>query len=58
MQSLCIYMTAAALEKSKKNGYRLDVIISKQRYAGSSDKPSKIEQWGNQFAVPTKRVAF
>jgi len=51
-------MTAAALEKRKKNGYRLDVIISKQRYAGSSDKPSKIEQWGNQFAVPIKRVAF
>ena len=58
MQSLFVYMTDAALEKCKRSGYYMDVIISKQRYAGSTDRPSQIESWGGQFAVPIERVAF
>jgi hypothetical protein len=58
MQSLFVYMTDAALEKCKRSGYYVDVIISSQKYAGSSNKPSQIKQWGGQFAVPIERVAF
>jgi hypothetical protein len=58
MQSLFVYMTDAALEKCKRSGYYMDVIISNQKYAGSSNKPSQIRQWSSQFAVPIERVAF
>jgi len=51
-------MTDAAIEKGKRSGYYMDVIISNQKYAGSSNKPSQIRQWSSQFAVPIERVAF
>jgi hypothetical protein len=51
-------MTDAALEKCKRSGYYMDVIISPERYAGSSNKPKQIKQWSSQFAVPIERIAF
>ena len=58
MQSLFVYMTDAALEKCKRSGYYMDVIISSQKYAGSSNKPYPIKQLSCQFAVPIERIAF
>jgi hypothetical protein len=51
-----IYMTDAALEKCKRSGYYIDVVIDSKRYRGSTPRPPK--RWGSQIAVPIERIAF
>jgi hypothetical protein len=49
-------MTDAALEKCKRFGYRVDVILSNQKYAGDPPK-SNPKVWRSQYAVPIERIA-
>jgi hypothetical protein len=56
IESCFIYMTDAALEKCKRSGYYIDVVIDSKRYRGSTPRPPK--RWGSQIAVPIERIAF
>jgi hypothetical protein len=55
MQSCYIYMCDAALEKCRRGGYRIDLIIAQAKSAAPKNPP---KTWSAQFVEPDKRIAF
>jgi hypothetical protein len=49
-------MVAAALEKCRRQPYRLDVIITNQRYSGAS--PVSTMPWDVHFVKPEDKPVF
>jgi hypothetical protein len=49
-------MVAAALEKCRRQTYRLDVIITSQRYSGAS--PVGTMPWDVHFVKPEDKPVF
>jgi hypothetical protein len=51
-----VYMTDAVLEKCNRQPYRLDVIITKQRYVGTL--PTNTVPWDVHFVRPVDTPVF